>query len=137
MSCAISECAGSHYARGLCSKHYKRQWRHGDPAVVVNTRHLAAEEKLLRETVKQDGGCWECFGSDVVGVGHVRLSIEGRRVLAHRLAYETWVGPVPAGLWVLHSCDNPKCINPEHLRVGTRSDNVRDMWQRGGRCVSR
>ena len=50
--------------------------------------------------------------------------------LAHRWAFERFYGPVPQGLFVLHNCDNPKCINPLHLRAGTAADNMRD-------CVSR
>lgn len=70
---------------------------------------------------------WE--GARTNGYGALRVG--GRVVYAHRLAYEAAYGPVPSGLNVLHSCDNPPCINPEHLRAGTQADNVRDMWVRG------
>lgn len=59
---------------------------------------------------------------------------------AHRVAYEIANGPIPDDLWVLHSCDNPPCCNPSHLRVGTYKDNVRDRVERdrskGGRKKS-
>lgn len=57
-----------------------------------------------------------------------------RRVeLAHRMAYEEANGPIPAGLLVLHRCDNPPCVNPDHLYVGTQKQNMRDRDERTGR----
>jgi len=54
----------------------------------------------------------------------------GRTVLAHRLAHELLIGPVPAGACVLHSCDTPACVNPAHLRLGTPNDNAQDRERR-------
>jgi hypothetical protein len=57
--------------------------------------------------------------------------VNGKRVAAHRLAYEDVIGPIPAGLHILHSCDHPPCCNPAHLRAGTHQENMDDREARG------
>jgi hypothetical protein len=52
-------------------------------------------------------------------------------MLAHRAAWERANGPIPHGLKVLHRCDNPPCVNPEHLFLGTQVDNIKDCFQKG------
>lgn len=89
-------------------------------------------EQRLRLHDKTDGGCWEWSGWRLPsGYGTLRIRAAKRTVLAHRLAYETWVGPIPDGLQVLHRCDNPPCINPAHLFLGTQRDNLLDSVSKG------
>lgn len=86
---------------------------------------------------KLPNGCWEWTGGYTQkGYGRTNTSILGkkRRWYAHRLAYTLIKGPIPQGMQVMHSCDNPKCINPEHLSVGTNQDNVNDMIAKGRQC---
>ena len=74
-------------------------------------------------------GCWPWKGS-VERYG--RFTLPGRRTrYAHRLAYEQRVGPIPGGIQVRHTCDNPVCCNPAHLVLGTQAENLADMVERG------
>lgn len=77
------------------------------------------------------GPCWP-WTAYRNGKGYGRRAAPGD-TYAHRLAYALAYGPVPAGLWVLHRCDNPPCCNPAHLFLGTNMDNMRDMAEKGRR----
>lgn len=77
-----------------------------------------------------DCGCWEFAGSKVRG-GYGRITIGKRKFLAHRVSYGILVGKIPNGMDVLHHCDNPSCINPKHLFLGTDKDNVADCIRKG------
>jgi hypothetical protein len=74
--------------------------------------------------------CWPFQGCrDKWGYAHT--AIKHKRVQAHRKAYELSVGEIPAGMCLLHSCDNPPCCNPKHLRLGTNAENVADKMRKG------
>jgi hypothetical protein len=79
---------------------------------------------------KEQGACWPWIGSRFVR-GYGRFSLSGKIVQAHRVAYVLTHGPIPAGLGILHRCDNPPCVNPDHLFVGTPKDNAYDRGVRG------
>src|SRR5690242_10654680 len=93
------------------------------------------KEFLRRNYVEQPGPlatlCWIWIGSsNAGGYGTVNAICYGHN-LAHRLSYAAHIGPIPAGLLVLHHCDQPACVRPEHLYCGTAQENNRDMWDRG------
>lgn len=82
-------------------------------------------------------GCWVWTANkNNQGYGMFRPGGLAPKRLAHRLAFEDAHGPIPAGGIILHSCDNPRCVNPDHLRVGNYKDNVADMDQRGRRVIN-
>jgi len=75
--------------------------------------------------------CWE-WKAGKGHFGHGRIFIDGKAQLAHRFAYFFFKGKdIKKDDCILHSCDNPPCCNPYHLRVGTRADNVKDKMKRG------
>lgn len=75
--------------------------------------------------------CWEWTGAIVkCGYGQI-LHSRGRRVYAHRASWELARGAVPDGLWVLHTCDNRTCVNPDHLFLGTYLTNIWDKTRKG------
>lgn len=84
--------------------------------------------------VNKTDTCWLWTASTRhKGYGAFAYRLDGRMVndRAHRFSYQLHVGPIPAGMFVLHSCDVPACVNPAHLFLGTNTDNVRDMMAKG------
>lgn len=91
-------------------------------------------EALLDRYRATDTGCWEWTATrNRQGYGVVGLAIKGRPagVPAHRLQWMHRQGEIPDGHVVMHTCDNPACINPDHLRLGTQADNLADMRAKG------
>lgn len=89
------------------------------------------EERLLLHTAEDsETGCWNCDYSDSEKE-YATITIENRQWYAHRVAYWLWVGELIKGLWVCHTCDNCRCINPEHLWLGTQQEDMADMVRKG------
>ena len=128
--CAVSGCERPVVikSRGLCGAHYKRFLRHGDPTAGAAYSHqpLAAR---ISDAVARDAetGCWNWqLALNAAGYGIIGVNCRPR--LAHRIAYEEFVGSIPNGLELDHLCKNKRCVNPEHLEAVTRSENVRRGW---------
>lgn len=93
---------------------------------------LAARIEMFMNKVSPEpnSGCWLWVGS-ANKHGYGNFWHDGKCQKAHRFSYTSFVGPIPAGLDLLHRCDVPCCVNPDHLRPGTAWDNVKDMWAKG------
>ena len=101
---------------------------------------MPIEERLKKNIkVNSSTGCWEWQGVKRCGYGRTIIGSrkDGTRksISAHRLAYIVWKGDIPNGYEVCHKCDNPCCINPDHLFVGTRQDNIDDRERKGRNVI--
>lgn len=95
----------------------------------------AVYDRLMEQRGFTCSGCWEFTGFCAPN-GYGQIYFDGRTWPAHRLMHTICNGPIPDGLFVLHSCDNPPCINPDHLRAGTSRENTMDSVLRGRHCMS-
>src|SRR6476660_6501286 len=86
---------------------------------------------------KSDTGCWNWAKSKTkAGYGTLR-SYDNVLLYAHRFSWELHHGPIPPKLYVCHHCDNPGCVRPDHLFVGTHNDNMQDMLKKGRGSANR
>lgn len=95
------------------------------------------ERKFDRRSTSE---CWPWTAGDRHAFGYGRMSVrredgKWKMEVAHRISYLLYVGRIDAGMCVLHACDNPRCVNPAHLRLGLARDNVQDMTSKGRRAV--
>lgn len=87
-------------------------------------------EERFWAAVDTTGDCW-LWTASKAGNGYGKIMVNGRRIGSHRLSYILHYGEIPEGLHVLHTCDNPLCVKPAHLFLGTHADNMRDASQKG------
>lgn len=107
---------------------YKARKR-GEPTMSISKRLYS------HCTENKRSGCWEWTGTTRCGYGRIVVGsrVDGTRhnESAHRLSYILSFGEIPDGMEVCHKCDNPACINPAHLFLGTKQDNVNDRQKKG------
>lgn len=80
---------------------------------------------------KNDDECWEWKGSVTKSRGYGQIGFDNTIKGAHRVSWEIHYGEIPDEMCICHHCDNSKCVNPFHLFIGTRSDNMQDMLHKG------
>jgi len=131
--CSVRDCENTSVARGFCNKHWKR-WRiHGTPtpAITERMRGSSTEEKLSSYSIPiPESGC-HLWLKSVNHAGYGQMYFRKQVWLAHRVSWTIRRGEIPDGLHVLHQCDTPSCINPDHLFLGTNHDNVVDKVMKG------
>ena len=124
--CNVNECDSKVYCKYLCTLHYGRFVRTGKTDAPISK----TVEQRFNEKVDTEGVCHEWVGArNTEGYGNFYL--KGKIVKAHRVSYQLAYGDFDKTLQVLHKCDNPCCVNPEHLFLGTGTDNMQDMFSKG------
>jgi hypothetical protein len=138
MLCSVEFCGRWAITRGWCQKHYFRWRRTGDPEKLLRVYRdpplpsSTPKRERWEAKIDKSGECWIWTGSrGFYGYGQLRTGHSGVLERAHRLAWEFFRGPIPNGLFVLHRCDSPPCVNPDHLWLGTQRDNLRDCATKG------
>lgn len=82
---------------------------------------------------KDSDGCWEWQGCKT-RAGYGQINLNGKSCYAHRFVWEFTKGQIPDGIYACHHCDNPGCVNPDHIFLGTNSDNQQDAKTKGRRA---
>lgn len=118
-TCSIPDCTKAVQSRGWCSMHYKRWSRSGDTA----SRRRTPDDRFDEKTEPLLWSGCHIWTAGLVPDGYGRFRLGGRNVPAHRYAWERANGPIPEGMELDHRCHTPSCVNPDHLRPATVSEN--------------
>lgn len=133
MSCSVSDCSRPHKARGYCQTHYRRWQRKGTPEDGERCAGTPVQRVLRRSVEDPVTGCREWQGYlDKWGYGVVGNGRQGSTALTHRVVAADRYGEAAIdGMYVCHKCDNPRCVNIDHLFIGTSQDNAVDRERKG------
>ena len=127
MKCSIASCDLPTLTRGWCEKHYRRFLKHGSPDDrPLRERRFRDPEEAFAARTEQRGACLQWIGS-LDNKGYGSLVRNGKSMKAHRYAWERANGPIPEGMVIDHLCFNRGCVNADHLRLATHTQNRRSM----------
>lgn len=129
--CSVSGCGLAAKGRNFCNIHYQRWYRFGDPVGNPVVRRANLLEMRFLASFKKDGnGCWLWTGAmNTSGYGKVMRGKKHKG--AHRVSWERVNGPIPDDLCICHKCDVRRCVNPDHMFLGSIRDNFDDMRAKG------
>lgn len=128
--CSVKGCDRKHDSKGYCLSHYKR-FRKGRP-VDSAIRKCKRNKPNFHDNYEKitETGCWIWIGP-CFNEGYGWFFVNGKPIGAHRVSWELHNGPIPDGMYVLHTCDVRPCVNPDHLFIGTQKDNIHDAIKKG------
>lgn len=139
--CCIKECEAKVDKHGMCGKHWYRMKNYGNPTLVaIKQLHGMTPEERFWARVNKTDSCWLWIGGKTksrskeeygVITFHAPNGQKKKHAMAHRYSWEIHNGPIPEGMLVCHKCDNPPCVNPDHLFLGTILDNNIDKLEKG------
>lgn len=127
--CKVDGCSRKNKSRGMCQTHYQSWLRDSKKG----GQWSSAEVDSFWSKVDKSDSCWVWTAGTGRG-GYGIISINAYPVKAHRFSWLLHKGEIPNGLGVLHTCDNPRCVKPDHLFLGTTVDNVKDRDSKNRQC---
>jgi hypothetical protein len=135
--CGFPGCGDPHWAKGYCSKHYRRLHNHGDPAIETQPgRSMSLEQRILSRIDRRGADdCW-LWTDRITEAGYATYGVPGTTAFVHRWMYQRFVGPIPDGAELDHRCHSDdkrcpggpcvhrRCVNPQHLEAVSHRTNM-------------